>query len=166
MNRTCVRDRTAVREGCSVWGTLIFKKNGVSKAQFFLASQGRRLEAGAAKAPRGRRGQGFTVWYSVGWYSCKRITFDCTFRALCLRARAKSMGYMKTWRSRKVDKKYGFGSNMRSCNGWMSVTRECPPSWAYSVVKNTKGPCRSAEVSRLSSLCREAVSCCRPHILE
>jgi len=48
-----------------VWGTLIFKKNGfqkVSKAQFFLASQGRRLEAGAAKAPRGRRGQGFTVW--------------------------------------------------------------------------------------------------------
>ena len=55
-----------MREGCSVWGTLIFKKNGVSKAQFFLASQGRRLEAGAAKAPRGRRGQGFTVWYSVG----------------------------------------------------------------------------------------------------
>ena len=54
-----------MREGCSVWGTLIFKKNGVSKAQFFLASQGRRLEAGAAKAPRGRRGQGFTVWYSV-----------------------------------------------------------------------------------------------------
>ena len=45
-----------------MWGTLIFKKNGVSKAQFFLASQGRRLEAGAAKAPRGRRGQGFTVW--------------------------------------------------------------------------------------------------------
>ena len=50
-----------------MWGTLIFKKNGVSKAQFFLASQGRRLEAGAAKAPRGRRGQGFTVWYSVGY---------------------------------------------------------------------------------------------------
>ena len=48
-----------------MWGTLIFKKNGVSKAQFFLASQGRRLEAGAAKAPRGRRGQGFTVWYRV-----------------------------------------------------------------------------------------------------
>ena len=32
-----------------MWGTLIFKKNGVSKAQFFLASQGRRLEAGAAR---------------------------------------------------------------------------------------------------------------------
>jgi hypothetical protein len=112
-----------------VWGTLIFKKNGVSKAQFFLASQGRRLEAGAAKAPRGRRGQGFTVWYSV------RIKlFDCTFRALCLRARAKSMGYMKTWRSRKVDKKYGFGSNMCSCNGWMSVTRECPPSYIYAFI--------------------------------
>ena len=131
MNHTCVRDRTAVREGCSVWGTLIFKKNGVSKAQFFLASQGRRLEAGAAKAPRGRRGQGFTVWYS-----CNRITFRLYFsRALCLRARAKSMGYMKTWRSRKVDKKYGFGSNMRSCNGWMSVTRECPPSSLRFVVR-------------------------------
>ena len=28
------------------------------------------------------------------------------------------MGYMKPWRSRKVVKKCGFGSNMRSCNGW------------------------------------------------
>ena len=45
--------------------TVIFaRENGVrrvSKAQNGLASQGRRLKAGAAKAPRGRRGQDFTV---------------------------------------------------------------------------------------------------------
>ena len=45
--------------------TVIFaRENGVrrvSKAQNCLASQGRRLKAGAAKAPRGRRGQDFTV---------------------------------------------------------------------------------------------------------
>ena len=35
---------------------------GISKAQNFLASQGRRLKAGAAKAPRGRRGQELLIF--------------------------------------------------------------------------------------------------------
>ena len=53
-----------VCESDHVSETVIFKGNGVlgiSKAQIFLASQGRRLKAGAAKAPQGRRGQDFSV---------------------------------------------------------------------------------------------------------
>ena len=90
-----------------MWGTLIFKKNGLSKAQFLLASQGRRLEAGAAKAPRGRRGQGFTVWYS-----CKRITFRLYFSGTLPPGTGKKYGLYETLAVPKSGQKVWLGYNM------------------------------------------------------
>ena len=104
-----------MREGCSVWGSLIFKKNGVSKAQFFLASQGRRLEAGAAKAPRGRRGQGFTVWYSV------RITIRLYFSGTLPPGTGKKYGLYETLAVPKSGQKVWLGYNMCA-----PVTAGCP----------------------------------------
>ena len=56
---------TFVRECMCVRPVDIQRENGVlgiSKAQNFLASQGRRLKAGAAKAPRGRRGRELLIF--------------------------------------------------------------------------------------------------------
>ena len=38
-----------------------WRSRGLNELNFFLASQGRRLKAGAAKAPRGRRGQAWAL---------------------------------------------------------------------------------------------------------
>ena len=83
-------------------GDLDFQEKWGTKAQFFLASQGRRLEAGAAKAPRGRRGQGFTVWYSV------RITIRLYFSGTLPPGTGKKYGLYETLAVPKSGQKVWF----------------------------------------------------------
>ena len=79
-----------------MWGTLIFKKNGVSKAQFFLASQGRRLEAGAARVSL------------CGVHSCKRITFRLCFSGTLPPGTGKKYGLYETLAVPKSGQKVWF----------------------------------------------------------